>query len=82
MVRIFLSALLGEARMTQTELSERTGIRLATINALYHEHATRVTLDDLDSICEVLDCEWVQLINRVRNNETVRLEHRIIRHEK
>ena len=54
MIRIRLSILLGEKRWTQADLARRTGIRANTINDLYHELATRVTLEHLDKICEVL----------------------------
>lgn len=56
MIRILLSTRLGERRMTQTELARATGIRAQTINELYHDFAERISLDDLDLICEALDC--------------------------
>lgn len=52
MIRILLSTRLGERRMTQSELARATGIRSQTINELYHDFAERVSLDDLDLICE------------------------------
>ncbi len=62
MIKILLSRKLGELRMTQAELSRRTGIRPNTIGELYHELAERVNLDHLDRICTVLDCELSELI--------------------
>ena len=62
MVRIRLSTLLGERRMTQADLARRTGIRPATINEMYHELVERVNLEHLDKICEVLDCELSELM--------------------
>ena len=63
-IKIHLSKLLGERRMTQTELARKTGIRIATINELYHELVTRVNLEHLDKICEALDCNLEDLITR------------------
>ena len=57
MVRILLSTRLGERRLTQADLARMTGIRKNTISELYHEIATRVSLEHLDLICEALDCE-------------------------
>ncbi len=57
MIRILLSTRLGERRMTQSDLARVTGIRSQTINELYHDFAERVSLDDLDLICEALDCD-------------------------
>lgn len=65
MIRIYLSRLLGERRMTQADLSRKTGIRAATINEIYNEFSERINLEHLDKICEVLGCELSELIQRV-----------------
>lgn len=67
MIKIRLSVLLGERRITQADLARMTGIRANTINDLYHELADRVNLEHLDLICEALDCELHELIVRVPN---------------
>ncbi len=64
MIRILLSVRLGERRMTQARLAQKTGIRPATINELYHELADRVSLDQIDAICKVLDCKLTDLLQR------------------
>lgn len=65
MIRILLSTRLGERRMNQAELARETGIRPNTINELYHELVDRVSLEQLDLICEALHCELNELIVRV-----------------
>ena len=65
MIRILLSTKLGELRWTQADLARATGIRLNTINELYHELVDRVNLEHLDLICEALDCKLDELIVRV-----------------
>lgn len=76
MIRIMLSTRLGERRMTQSELSRATGIRSQTINEMYHDFSDRVNLDDLDLICEALDCTLSDLLiyepNEVRRVKEVR----------
>ena len=62
MIRILLSTLLGERRMTQAELAMKTGIRAATINEIYHELADRVSLEHLALICKALKCSLPELI--------------------
>lgn len=69
MIRILLSSRLGELRWTQADLARKTGIRPTTINELYHEIAERVSLEQLDLICDALDCNLDDLIKRVPNNE-------------
>ena len=61
-IRIKLSTLLGEKRITQAELARKTGIRPATINEMYHEFSVRVNLEHIDKICEVLDCDISDLL--------------------
>lgn len=65
MIRILLSAKLGELRWTQADLARATGIRPNTINELYHELVERVNLEHLDLICEALGCKLDELIVRV-----------------
>ncbi|NBI19146.1 helix-turn-helix transcriptional regulator [Neglectibacter sp. 59] len=67
MIRILLSTRLGELKWTQADLARKTGIRANTISELYHEVAARVSLEQLDKICEVLDCDLTDLIVRVPN---------------
>ncbi len=69
MVRILLSARLGERRLTQADLSRMTGIRKNTISELYNEIATRVSLDHLDLICEALGCDLSDLLVIQPNKE-------------
>ena len=53
MIEIVLSRKLGELRMSQAELSRRTGIRPNTISDLFNDMVSRVDLDQLSAICEV-----------------------------
>lgn len=68
MVINHLSKLLGAKRMTQADLSKKTGIRAATINELYHDIARGISFEQLDKICEVLNCDVSQLFEYVPNN--------------
>ncbi len=68
MIRILLSTLLGARRWTQMDLSRATNIRPNTINDLYHEMTDRVSLEQLDLICEALDCKLTDLIVWEPNN--------------
>lgn len=67
MIRIYLSKLLGERRMTQKQLSDLTGIRPNTINDWYHEITPSLKLEHIDKICEVLGCSIEELIEVVPN---------------
>ena len=65
MIKIHLSRVLGERRMTQAELADKAGIRAATINEMYHELIERINLDYLSRICRVLDCEVQDILQYV-----------------
>ena len=64
MIRILLAQRLGEKRWKQADLVRKTGIRAATINELYNEVADRISLKQINSICEVLDCDVSDLLVR------------------
>ena len=82
MIRVLLSARLGEKRLTQADLARMTGIRPATINELYHEIADRVSLEHLDLICEALDCDMSDLIVRVGPDEELKFQTKIVKTSK
>ena len=66
-IRIKLSSRLGEKRWTQADLSRATGIRPSTIGELYNELAERIKLEHLDLICEALECDVTDILQRVEN---------------
>lgn len=65
MIRIHLSRLLGEKRWSQAQLSRLTGIRPTTISEIYNEFAERVSLDQLNRICRVLECDISDLLEYI-----------------
>lgn len=67
MIKINLSTLLGQRRISQAKLARETGIRPNTINDIYNEICDRVNLEHLDRICEYLNCDISDLIEYVPN---------------
>lgn len=65
MIRIHLSNILGERKMSQAELARRTEIRPNTINELYWELVDRISLDQLEKICIELGCKISDLLEIV-----------------
>jgi len=78
MVRVHLSKLLGEKRMSQKKLSELTGIRPNTISEWYNEIAVSLKVEHIDRICEVLDCSLDELIEVVPNKVPITGKHLVI----
>lgn len=72
MIRIHLSRLLGEKRWSQAQLSRFTGIRPNTISELYNEFVDRVSLDQLNRICQILECDISDLLEYVPDNQESR----------
>ena len=68
-IKIKLSKLLGERRMTQMDLSRKTGIRSATINEMYHELNPRINLEYIDIICDVLGCTLYDILEYEANDK-------------
>lgn len=68
-IRVMVSDWLGRKKMTQIELSRKTGIRPATISALYHENAKRIEFEQLERLCEAFDCEPGDLLKRGKSED-------------
>lgn len=69
MIKILLSARLGEKRVNQTELAKMVNVRPNTVNDLYHNLADRVSLETLDLICEYLEIPLSALLEWTPNKE-------------
>lgn len=78
MVKIHLSKILGEMRMTQKELSRLTGIRPNTINEWYHEIVVSLRVEHIDKICEALGCTVDELIEVTPNKVPKTGKHLIV----
>jgi putative transcriptional regulator len=63
MIRIELEKLL-EGR-TLYWLSQQTGIRWATLAAMFNGKTQRLNVDDLDAICDALECQPGDLLTKV-----------------
>jgi putative transcriptional regulator len=61
-IRIKVSDYLGKLKMTQKQLADITGIRPATISALYHETIKRIEIDHIEKLCDALGCTAGELI--------------------
>ena len=72
MIKIRLSRLLGEKRWSQAQLSRLTGIRPNTISDLYNEFTERISLDQLNQICKILECDIADLLEYIPDNQDPR----------
>ena len=68
-IKIKVSELLGRHKMTQKELSDRTGIRPGTVSALYHENIKRLEIDQINKLCAVFNCQPGDLFEYVPDEE-------------
>ena len=65
LIKIHLSRILGERRITQRRLAEMADVRPNSVNAIYNEKAQRIDLDVLYKLCKALDCQPGDLMERV-----------------
>ena len=64
-----LSAILGEKRMSQSELSKKTGIRAATINEYYNDIWRSIKKKHIEQICKTLNCDISDLFILEKQNK-------------
>lgn len=64
MIRIKLSALMGDRRESQRRLSEEVGISQTAIRKIYHEKVSGIRFDTLEKLCEHFNCEVGDLLER------------------
>lgn len=56
-IKINISRILGEKKMTMRELSNMTGIRPSTISNFYYEESKRIEIDQINALCKALGCQ-------------------------
>ncbi len=71
MVKIHLSKVMGEKRVSQAQLARKTGIRPNTVCEYYHEIAESIKFEHINSICKALDCKAYDLIEYIPDEEYV-----------
>ena len=69
MIKIKLSNLLGEHKMTQKTLSEIAGIRPATVSQMYYEEVKRIDVKHLNNICKAFNCEISDLLEYIPDDK-------------
>ena len=69
MIKCHLSRMLGQKRLKISDVARDTGINRGTLTRLYHEEAQRIELDVLETLCDYLDCEVGELLERIRRSD-------------
>ena len=64
-IKVKLSAILGERRIKQSALVEMTGLSSLTINKLYHENVESIRFETLIRLCKALDCQVSDLLEYI-----------------
>ncbi|MDR2022111.1 MAG: helix-turn-helix domain-containing protein [Hungatella sp.] len=65
MINFRLKNLLDEKGYTQLDLVRNTGIRQPTISAISNNSIKELSVSNLDKICDFLDCEPGDLIEKI-----------------
>lgn len=61
-----LDDLLAARSMTLTQLSERVGVSIVNLSVLKNDRARAIRFSTLVAICDALDCEVGELLERDR----------------
>lgn len=69
MIKIKLSNILGQNKMTRKELSELVDIRPNTIGDLYNENIKKIDVNQLNKLCKVFNCKVEDLLEYVKDEE-------------
>lgn len=65
MIKFNLAKILEEKDLPQRYLVKEWGMRSGTVNAYYHNFIKRIRIEDLNTMCEALDCTLDELMEYV-----------------
>jgi putative transcriptional regulator len=68
-IKTNLSRILGERRITQSELARRADLDKNTIGAVYNDKWKQLSRDTIDKICAALDIDISDIFEIVRNDK-------------
>lgn len=68
-IHVKVSDWLGKRKMTQKQLAEMTGIRPATISAMWHGKAKRIEFWQMNELCKAFNCQPGDLFEYVPDKE-------------
>ena len=69
MIKSLLKVELAKNDMTQKELAEKTGVRLPTISDMVTGKTKHISLDNIEKICNVLNCDISDIYRYIPDNE-------------
>lgn len=69
MIRIKIAELLAKNKLTQKQLSALTGIRAATISKMRYEEKKRISIQQINNLCKVLQCQVGDILEYVEDEE-------------
>ena len=69
MIKFKVKVMLAVNEMTQKELAEKTGIRPPTVSAICTGAIKHLTIDALNKICAVLNCQPADLMEYIPEQE-------------
>ncbi|MBQ0091887.1 MAG: helix-turn-helix transcriptional regulator [Clostridiales bacterium] len=64
MIIVNIDVMLAKKKMSVTELSEKVGISMTNISLLKNGKVKGLRFETLDKICEVLDCQPGDILER------------------
>jgi len=67
MIKNNLSRILGEKRMKMTELCSLTGLSKSTIFRIYHDQISNISIETIDKLCNVLECNTQELFEHIQD---------------
>lgn len=67
MIKVRLYQILHDKRMSQIQLSNKTGLSRNTISALSRGDTKMILLSTIDSLCNALDCKPCDLIEYTKD---------------
>jgi len=70
MIIVNIDVMLAKKKMSVTELSEKVGISMTNISLLKNGKVKGLRFETLDKICEVLDCQPGDILERKKGGES------------
>lgn len=65
MIKLKINSMMDERKITRYRVNKNTGWNYRRVNALYKGKVKYITLDEMDNLCNILECKIQDLIEKV-----------------
>lgn len=72
MIKLHIGEMMKKRKMTRYRMNKETGWNYKRVNALYKGEVKQISIEELDILCNILNCESKDLIESIKDQNNAK----------